>query len=194
MPRRRTGLCQRHQHVSDAAQRDERLDAVQAPAVAIADGTGTHVLDVIAGFRLGDRDGQQALARDVPARQFLMLVAAVRVEDRSRDVLDQHGDGQVGIDLGHLLHRDRLFMDAEGRSAELFRRRDADQPGAGRGDIEVAREALVVVRLLPAGTDLAFGEHPAHVPECRAIDRIFRRRAHRSVAHPVSFGYSLDRV
>ena len=118
---RRVGLREGDQDVGVAAQRDERLDAVEHPVVAVAGRAGLHVLDVVAGVGLGDGDRDHALAGDGARRQLAVMRRAVFVQDGSGDVLHQHRHRDVGVHPRQFLERDRFLVGAERRAPDVLR-------------------------------------------------------------------------
>jgi len=114
------GACQQHQHVGPGRERAPRLDAVDAPAIAVGPGRHPKTGHVRAEVGLAHGDRGHRLARSQPRQPLLLLRLRAAGEERPRQDL---GPG------------DQAARDAERAARELLRRDGHRQilglPGGG---------------------------------------------------------------
>ena len=67
-------------HAADPAVRDERLGAVEHPALALPDGRRPHAGGVAAGAGLGEAPGAQHFAAHQPRQELLFLRVVPNIE------------------------------------------------------------------------------------------------------------------
>ena len=160
VPLRPVGDRDDHHDAADPAVRDERLRAVDHPALALPDCRRAHAGRVAPGARFGEAPGPPHLAADEP-RQVLLLL---RGAPERRDV----GGAQTVVRRDRERHRGthaRQFFDAdavvdrrERRAAVFLWKLNAGEPERRELRQEIVGELLRLVPLHDVWTDLGFRE------------------------------------
>jgi hypothetical protein len=168
-PGSRLGLRQGDQHIRIPAQRDERLQPVQHPVIAIARGTRLHVLHIVAGLRLGHGNGHQTFTGNRAPCNLALRLGAVLIKQRARHVLHQHRHRQIGVDTRHLLHGNGFFIRTQACASNRLIGGQSNEASLGHRHIEVSWKRPLAIGLLPSGRHLTLRERPAHVAEGLAV-------------------------
>ncbi len=157
--RRRAGRD--HDEVGGVAVGDERLGAVDDPAVAVLDGSGLQRRQVGATGGLGHPDrGEQLAARDAREPALALLLGGQLDEVRRHDVgVDPDTRRECRVDVGELLEQHRVEPVVPGAgTAVLLGDLQAEEALLARGQPEVPAERLVGEVLLEVRADLAVQE------------------------------------
>ena len=149
-----------HHHAADRAVGDERLRAVEDPALPLPRRGRAHCGGVAAGVGLGEAPGAEHFPLHEPREIGRLLRVVAEHVDVGGAQAVVRGDRQrdAGIHARQLFDTDAVVHGRHRRAAVLFRELDPHQSDAGELRQQIGRELLRLVPLHDVGPHLRFRE------------------------------------